>query len=161
MTLRAVTLWVLLLVFTRNINRVCAEPAAPIVSGTHCSAGLGHADSFTDFQLGDVSSRIRDAVRNDMTPFRGAEYIQQLPAKFEHRNFTCKLIVKPDGSVGEVKILHSSGSGEVDDKGLKFIKGAAPFWRSSAFRSKHLSEQSYLVEFPTLEVKPLDSSADW
>lgn len=64
------------------------------------------------------------------------------------------LEVTSDGSISALSIRQSSGSEDIDKKGLELVKSAAPF-----IKGENTKNKKYLVELPELSVKPYVSEA--
>jgi TonB family protein len=120
-----------------------------------CGGGIGHGDSYADWRLGSVAAKLHSASirRGLLRPeIRVSDSEPAAPENFGERKFSCKLVVRSDGSIAALKILKSSGTEEIDQRALDFIRAAAPFHRAWGNLTE---DQTYSVEFPHLQVSLL------
>jgi hypothetical protein len=124
-----------------------------------CSGICSKGHIATDFEMRvlDIAPALREASHAYTSGPSGFEVERQkLRDMFDNRHFSCQLVVRTDGSIAKLKVARTSGSDEVDNKGLDLIQSSAPFRPALVWRHGQLpKEMSFLVEFPFLTVTQL------
>jgi len=114
---------------------------------------LRQVSTARDWQAGDIELRIRNVVQPQPIPnVLGFDY-GQLSKRFENKSVSYRLTVKPDGSIAELKVRRTSGSDDIDRKGLDLIRAAAPFHPAWGGIS---TEQTYIVGLPRVTVTSIN-----
>lgn len=110
---------------------------------------VGVPSSPRDWQAGGIAVRIRRQLNSRLPKNENAseKFVARL---FDDRKVTYALTVRVDGTIAKNKVVESSGSKEVDQKGLDLIERASPFFKAP---SPIATEQTYLIEFPRVSVK--------
>jgi len=127
--------------FCRSGNDLSVVPLSPL------SVEVGRETRPIDWRCGSIAVQLRKQLNIPIDVLKRSAWLEE---KFDHLNFSCVLTVKPDGTLVDTKVLHTSDSEAMDRKGVDLIKAAAPFHRAW---EKITEDQSFVVEFPLLKVR--------
>lgn len=109
-----------------------------------------------EWQAANIQKRLIMAAKVNMHQKAGRLFAEidyeELALRFNNKTFSCIATLDFDGQVSSVSVHQTSGMPDIDQKGIDFIRNAAPFRRQKSGESR-----TFLIEFPGLNVRPKSS----